>query len=224
MDSVLLSLPLEIRHQIYSYLLLNNRALSMFLDDMDKPLQKRLFRVCRQIRREAMDYYYIKNTFIISLVDPGYMRRFGPGKTLRGTLLKHLCRAQRTEVALAVLSHMHRIDTETIKDFQFGYRKAMQEQWAWFCELLSEAKGKNFGSVLSELTIIDRVRAESGFGNSHGAWKEKREAIVPLLKQFADRIITIEIKTYGLPEGPCSQQPGKAPACMDCLNQVADTI
>lgn len=67
----LLSLPLEIRRQIYSYLIPNAVHVNLVRDDTDgSPRRKFLLLVCRDIFYEVFSYYYPTNVFHRDLTEP----------------------------------------------------------------------------------------------------------------------------------------------------------
>ena len=61
-DSRLLSLPAEIRVMIYNYVLISNGDIQR-LGHAPYPEQPGLLQVNKQVRSEALDIYYKKNTF-----------------------------------------------------------------------------------------------------------------------------------------------------------------
>ena len=90
----LLSIPLEIRRHLYSYLLPNGLKINIVRDDMDGPLRISLIRVCRVIYLEATDYYYSMNTFLLDLSDSAY----APNRFVNGTndlLRKYISRVKK---------------------------------------------------------------------------------------------------------------------------------
>lgn len=62
----LLTLPLEVRCHIYSYIYLEGRIVE-FLCPKSHYTKTALFLSCRRLHRETLEYYYAKNTFSIPL-------------------------------------------------------------------------------------------------------------------------------------------------------------
>ena len=209
--SGLLSLPFEIRHHIYSYLLLNSHVMSMTSHDMDRPLHNALLRTCRQMREEGISYYYFANTFLLSLLNPVFVKRFRKGTKYRENLVKHLRRMRKLQVVLGLLSHLTPEAMDSRDDFALSCRERMQSAWDWFCGLLGEAKtSSDQRPWLKNLAVIDRVRVPPDFESSSvtrevDEWREKREAILPILEDLKGEVQCLTVESRVLPQGPCAQ-------------------
>ena len=141
----LLKLPLEMRHHIYSYLLPMTANINMVRDDMDAPLKHNLFRVCRDISSEALDYYYSTSTFLLDLTQPTYApNRFHSGTT---SLLKYIRPIQTLQLVIGE-SFSPEAKSCSLSEYD-------QEQFDWFLRTLQEAKKDRRGLWLRNLTIID---------------------------------------------------------------------
>ena len=62
----LLTLPMEIRSHIYSFIYIENRIVN-FLHPKSYYIKTALFLSCRQLYRETLKYYYSRNTFSLPL-------------------------------------------------------------------------------------------------------------------------------------------------------------
>lgn len=222
-ESPILALPLEIRHNIYTQLFSNAQIVDMIRDDMNQPLRSGIFRTCRQIREEAMECYYSEKTFSLSLLNPVYDKRFALMSKYRGGLLKHLGRTQKLQLTLAVVSHIHHEAREDTETFCLRYRQSIQYQWDWYIKMLLEAKAEK-GTLLRSLTIIDRVRARplpdldsSPEVSEVEEWREKRDAIAPLFGSLEGRVGRMMIESRALPQGNCPR-PGST-FCYLCIRQ-----
>ena len=141
----LLKLPLEMRHHIYSHLLPMTANVNMVRDDMDAPLKHNLFRVCRDISSEALDYYYSTTTFLLDLTQPTYApNRFHSGTT---SLLKYIRPIQTLHL---VIGEFFSLEAKSGSLSEYD-----QEQFDWFLKTLHEAKKDHKGLWLRNLTILD---------------------------------------------------------------------
>ena len=141
----LLKLPLEMRHHMYSYLLPMTANINMVRDDLDGPLKNSLFRVCRDISSEALNYYYSTNSFLLDLTQPTY----APNRFHSGTksLLKYIRPIQTLQLVIGE-SFSPEADPGSLSNYD-------QEQFDWFLRTLQEAKKNAKGPWLRKLTILD---------------------------------------------------------------------
>lgn len=133
-------MPLELRHQIYSYLLINDFIANMATQAMIQPLRNGLVRSCSQIFHEMLDYYYAKNTFLLSLLRP---------LETSPKLLRHLGRVQHLQVEIGDLSFspMYR---------SFVLALPTEERCNWFIKTLHLAKQSQQGHPFKTLIAVDR--------------------------------------------------------------------
>ena len=135
-----LTVPLELRHQIYSHLLINDAVVKIASGAMVKSLRNGIIRSCWQTFHEMLEYYYANNTFLLSLLSP-----------LESTpsLLKHLGRMQHLQVEIGdlVLSPTHTA---------FFLHRHTQRRSEWFLNTLRQAKRGQEGRYLKTLVAIDR--------------------------------------------------------------------
>ena len=102
----LLSIHLEIRYQIYFYMLpsvVDN--LNIVKDDMDGPLKitTNLRSTCQHIDQELIQYYYSTKTFILGFSIPKYVpNRFVGGRFVGGrqSILKYIRRVQNLRLLI----------------------------------------------------------------------------------------------------------------------------
>ena len=207
----LLSLPLEIRYQIYFYLLLDaDDDINMVIDDMDGKLKTttNLLRVCQPIYREFIQYYYFTKTFVLNLTDSKY----APNRFLNGTksILKYIRRVQNLRLVIGDINYFSNNDSCLISEYA-------REQLEWFSKALGQANENREGLWLRTMTVLDccemRVSKEITITKELlRRGEERRELLVPLLEPLNKRIggnVSIEsraqsrIRTYG-PHEPTS--------------------
>ncbi len=137
--SNLLTIPLELRRQVYSHLFIHDSVVNVASDLIERPLQNGVVSSCRQIYYEALDYYYANNTFLLSLPRP-------PDSMSK--LLRHLSPAQHLQVEIGdlVLSPTNRA---------FFLQVHTQKRCDWFLETLRQAKQGQEGRTLRTLAAID---------------------------------------------------------------------
>lgn len=177
----LLSLATEIRFLIYSYLLPKVVNMDIVRDDMDGPLRNSLFLVCRLIHREALEYYYSTNTFLLDLSEPAY----APNRFVNGTksLLKYIRRVQNLQLVIG--------DSFPVDEDPYTLSDYAREQVDWFLTTLREANENHQGPWLKNLVVQDncepsilteftREVLEKG--------KKRREVLISLLVPFRSRI------------------------------------
>ena len=202
--SELLSLPLEIRYQIYFYLLpdaVDN--INMVRDDIDGPLKTttNLLRVCQHIYHELIQYYYSTKTFILDLTDPKY----APSRFVNGTksILKYIRRVQNLRLVIGdVYASNH--DSCPISEYA-------REQLDWFLRALGQANENHEGLWMRTMTVLDCCEITVSKEITKELLRrgeERRELLVPLLEPFNKRIgenLSIEsraqsrIRKYGDP-------------------------
>ena len=178
------SLPLEIRFQIYSYLLPDQvDDINMVKDDMDGLLKtnNNLLRLCQQIYHEFIQYYYSKKTFILDLTDPKY----APSRFYNGTksILKYIRRVQNLRLIIGDVNiPVH--DSCPISDYA-------REQLDWFLRALGQAKEHHEGLWMRTLTVLDcdeTIISKEITKELLRRGEERRELLVSLLEPFNSRI------------------------------------
>lgn len=185
----LLSIPLEIRRHIYSYLLPNAAKINIVRDDMDGPLHP--IRICRDVYHEAVDYFYSTNIFLLDLTDPAY----APNRFFSGTrlMLKYIRRVQTLYLLIG--------DSFSPNDDAYTFSKYAREQFDWFLGTLREANEGREGWWLKNLVVLDccetsvlkevtRRVVEKG--------EKRREVFVLPLEPFKSRIRDIRIESRAL--------------------------
>ena len=136
----LLTIPLELRRQIYYYTLVHDSVVNVASALIEKPLRDGVVRSCRQMYYEALDYYYANNTFFLSLLRP-------PECTPQ--LLRHLSHAQHLQVEIGDL-------VLSPTDRAFFLHVHTQRRCDWFLKTLRQAKRDSRGNILKTLVAIDR--------------------------------------------------------------------
>lgn len=136
----LLAIPLEIRYQIYSYLLLNSSVVDVSNRRMADPLRNGVVCACSQTFSEMTEYYFANNTFLLSLLQ-------SPETT--PALLQRLGRVQHLQVEIGDL-----MLSPTREEFLL--HSHTQRLYDWFLKILRQAKRGREGSLLRTLVAIDR--------------------------------------------------------------------
>lgn len=139
-NSRFLTIPLELRLHIYSYLLINDAVVNIATQAMAEPLRNGIVRSCRQISDEMLDYYYTNSTFLLSLLDP---------VGLKPKLLQYLSRMQHLQVEFGGL-------TFASMDRTFILESLTRQRCDWFLRNLRKAKRGQYGRALKSLVAIDR--------------------------------------------------------------------
>ena len=132
-----LTIPLELRHQIYSYLLINDTVVNIATEAMVKSLRNGIIRSCWQASHEMLEYYYANNTFLLSLFSP-----------LQSTprLVKYLSRVQHLQVEIGELVFL---PTRKLT-------KHAQHRCDCLLKMLYQANRIREGGFLKTLVAIDR--------------------------------------------------------------------
>lgn len=152
-----LALPLEIRHNIYSYLLVGQGMphlvdLNMFRDPESRSTRRGIFHSCRKLYQEAFDYYYANNTFMLSLITPHYSIRELASES--DILLRRLQRVRSLILVVETSEEQRRwADTNCSFSYDTKYPK-QQQQWMAFVDVMLRSKG-NAERLLKDLTIED---------------------------------------------------------------------
>ena len=169
-----LALPLEIRCLIYSHLLIYKASDLPHLIDMNihKPDEtyrtvRNMFLICQQVHREAFEYYYTNNSFILSLITPYYSLKEIAAQS--DMLLTRLRFVQSLQILIHTVDELPagfkggNLDLSDIFGHDSKFPK-QQEQWICFLSLLSKAKEGQSGRKLKDLTIQDWAicRCEGG--------------------------------------------------------------
>lgn len=159
----LLELPLEIRHCIYSYLLVTPSVddlidTKLFRDDKFHSTVRNVFSICRQIHDEAFVYYYSKNTFQVSLVSSYYrIEEVAAELDVLERRLKHV-----DKLHVIIETSKEQLDcTLTTGNHLFPSNKRypkQQLQWDSLFWLLKESKAAQKERILKELVVTDCAR------------------------------------------------------------------
>ncbi len=153
-----MDLPPEIRHNIYSYLLIH-KGIPHLIDincfcDLDTRMTTRsIFLTCRKVYHEAFDYYYARNTFSLSVITPQYSFMEIAAKS--DILLRRLRHAQSLIVHIETSKEQR---CRTHQDCGFSKNSKcpkQQQQWNAFTDLLLNAKRGQGRRMLKDLTIED---------------------------------------------------------------------
>jgi len=159
-----LALPLEIRHTIYSHLLIDgSTGLPHLVGDnisrTDDPRRtvRSVFLTNRQIYHEAFDYYHSKNTFLLSLISPYYSLKEVATKS--DALIQRLHCVQSLHLVIET-SKEQRIGRGGNGNYSFQFHSdsqypKQQEQWDCFLKLLLKAKEGQRRRKLKDLTLED---------------------------------------------------------------------
>ena len=147
----LLTLPLEIRNQIYSYMLLNEYIKDMIAANVTRPQEQGLFLTCRQLYFEAFEYYYNANTFQLSLCDLTY----SPDVYLHGdsTLMKRLGSMRNLHVQIGSMN-CKRVGDTSGDVFVLQYEDELR--WRRFVKQLTDVNEGQVGWLLRSLVVVDR--------------------------------------------------------------------
>lgn len=136
-----LAMPLEIRYQIYSHLLIHTYVVNLSAHRMVNPLRNGVVRACRQTLYEMTEYYYANNTFLLTQQSPPEIAPAILQRRLSG--VQHL----QVEIGDLTLSPTKRA---------FFLSSHMQQRCDWFLKNLRLAKGGQEGRFLKTLVAIDR--------------------------------------------------------------------
>lgn len=137
----LLAMPMEIRYQIYSHLLINGSVVNVVsAQRMVNPLRNGVVRACRQTLYEMVEYYYANNNFLLSLQNT-------PEST--SVLLQRLSRVQHLHVEIGDLGF-------SPIDRTFFLHPHTQQRCDWFLKILRRAKRGQEGRLMKTLVAIDR--------------------------------------------------------------------
>lgn len=149
--TTLLTLPLEIRNQIYSYMLLNDFIIDMIAANVTRPQEHGLFLTCHQLHFEAFEYYYDVNTFQLSLSDPTY----SPNEYLHGdfTLMKRLGDMRNLHVEIGA---MERESVGVTSCDVNVLRHEVERRWARFVQQLTHVHEGQVGPLLRSLIVVER--------------------------------------------------------------------
>ncbi|KAK0517136.1 hypothetical protein JMJ35_000291 [Cladonia borealis] len=130
--SSFLTLPLEIRQHVYSFLVIKKYP-ELYLWSCWKYSAYCLSRTCRQLYNEVPNYYYGKSVFRLSIFDYGYLRSELPTWSKRRTEYIEL----NLKINLKRMQHLH-LEMELYDDGLSDLRQA--EQLEWFCGALMRAR------------------------------------------------------------------------------------
>ena len=180
--SNLLSLPLEVRHQIYSYLLPAPADINMVRDDMDGPTKTDLFRICQQIYYEVFQYYHSINTFVLDLTSPEY----APNRFVFGTrgILRYFRRVQDVRLVIGDFFPLNDDGSGAISDYT-------REQLDWFFAALRQANRDRKGPWLRNLTVQDLYETRSSIDVTEDLLKRgerRREILISFLEPLRNRV------------------------------------
>ncbi|KAL6722086.1 hypothetical protein ACLMJK_001191 [Lecanora helva] len=158
----LLALPLEIRHNIYSFLLIDTTPYRPCLIDIEpddlRQTAVSLFLTCRQIYHEAFEYYYTMNHFMLSLISPYYNLSEINAQT--DAILTRLRYVQRLLVTIHTDTEELGGHIDTISDYCKAFDSdskypKQQQQWNCFLQLFAKCEDEQGGRKLKHLTIQD---------------------------------------------------------------------
>ena len=185
-----LALPLEIRHNIYSYLLIHKWPvhlveIQIFEENPIHPILASLLHTCRQVCQEAFEFYFSKNTFLLTLITPYY------------NLCEIAAESNLLERQLRLVQNLHVVIKTSSKqrlsclgdncDYPFPpnskYPK-QQAQWDCFVELTLRSKEGPEARTLRELVIRD----QGGDLPEHGTALEEIEAILKVYPWLLARL------------------------------------
>ena len=153
--SSFLELPLEIRWNIYSHLLISNSmthliGTNIFRSNITRRTICNVFLTCRQLYDEAFAYYYSQNTFLLSLTTPYY------------NIIEI---ATNTDILQRRLNHVQRLMLHIVSDEVEGKRVIRngdngfssypphQEKWDCVVDLLRHLTRKSGNAALKKLTV-----------------------------------------------------------------------
>lgn len=179
--SKLLSVPLEIRHQIYFHLLPHGIDINIVRDNIDAPLKTDLSRVCKAIFHEVFQYYYSFNTFVLDLTEPEY----APNRFVNGTkgTLKYLRRVHNLRLVIG--------DGLAPNDDSCVISEYAREQLEWFLEVLAEANGNRGELWLRNLNVLDcceNIVSKEATKELSQRGETRRRLLVSLLEPIRSRI------------------------------------
>jgi len=152
-----LALPLEIRHNVYSFLLIDKGVLhlidtNMFRDQDMRRVRCSMFLTCRKIYHEAFHYHYAKNTFLLSLITPHYSLRVIAAKS--DFLQRRLQHLQSLLLVIETTQEQRRLYPDCSFSYDTSYPK-QQQQWTTLIDLILNTKAEQDGRLLKDLTIED---------------------------------------------------------------------
>ena len=185
----LLALPTEIRHIIYSHLLIHRSTslphlidIKVFKADDRRRTVQNLFLTCRQIYNEAFDYYYTNNKFLLSVTSPHYSLKEVTAKS--DALLYRLQRVRKLCLVIET-STEQRVGRMHDGTYSFHFRSdtkypKQQDQWTCFLNLLLKSKEGRGGRNMKELTIEDWALYEAADKNLDADIPVYASLLVPL--------------------------------------------
>ena len=153
--SDLLTLPPEIRLEIYSHLLLNEHVLDFFRDELNGSFHS-LTMTCQQLRSEALDYYYKRNTFRIRLTIPQTLPSQDSEKSER--------LYQRISMKLG---RVQRIQFDLMMRDVLRYETPQKKPLAWLCQALMRAK-ESKGKGWTPLNSVEVLTTDISMSLLHG--------------------------------------------------------
>ena len=157
--STFLSLPLELRHQVYSYLLIFRTEThlidtNIFRSNAVRRNQRNLFLTCPQLYHEAFAYYYSQNPFLLSLTTPYY--NIADVVARSDVLQRRLAYVQRLTLDMSVSKEDRaRVVADGAQNEPVPIRMPphQQDNWESLVHVLRDMKPEAGGKVLKQLTI-----------------------------------------------------------------------
>ena len=153
--SKLLTLPLEIRHHIYSHMLLNEQVVDIFAVNKTCRQISGLFLACRQLYVEASGYYYDFNTFQLLLHEVTFYstKSIDHNKILTLSTLLGKIRNLHVEAV-----PRHRFSVQASSEREENRRFSAQAVfWRLFTKQLTKACETQVRNKLKNLTVVDRL-------------------------------------------------------------------
>lgn len=152
--SKLLTLPLELRHHIYSYMLLNGKVVHILSVNKTCRQISGLFLACRQLYLEASDYYYDFNTFRF------FLREITCSSDMSALdeILTQSTRLGKIRNLQVEAIPGHRFSVKASSDWEENRRFDEQDvRWTHFTRQLTKACETQAAIRLKNLIVVDRL-------------------------------------------------------------------
>lgn len=148
----LLTLPFEIRLNIYSFVLINKHIKEVYRGDMNISAYN-LAITNHQLNSEALSYYYSNNTFMLDLAN-----------TTRLPSRMEETNGEQYRMFCAHLGRVQNLQLKMMSTIRPSYNKMQMEQMTWICDALTRTKaGEDEGkNLLKHLALLMEVCGVGG--------------------------------------------------------------
>ena len=197
----MLNLPLEIRLHIYSYNLINEKAMDLLYRDIFEPISHNVL-ICRQIYHETRAFYFANNEFFLHLLRYGSIHSFRGPRRARDAVIGRLSCVQHLQ--LGVTESKYRISLSSgvmmpAETFSSCLEDRLRQ--GRLHKLLRQAKSHRHCLPLKTMTLLHRVSVPDGLSllgwivELDREWRRAREAALPFLYPLRTYTENITIQT-----------------------------